>query len=56
VKPGNLPKKKRSFGTMDKAKPNKENVRGLNLAEVKSTTLQFTKLPLYAAQFKYNTA
>jgi hypothetical protein len=29
----------------DKKKPNIENIRGLNLAVVKLTTLQLTKLP-----------
>jgi hypothetical protein len=31
---------------LDKAKPNTENIRGLNLAAVKPTTVQVTKLPL----------
>jgi hypothetical protein len=30
----------------DKAKPDIENIRGLNLAVVKLTTFQATKLPL----------
>jgi hypothetical protein len=30
----------------DKAKPDKENTGGLNLAVVKLTTVQVTKLPL----------
>jgi hypothetical protein len=34
------------FAAQDKAKPDIENVRGLNLAAVKLTTVQITKLPL----------
>jgi hypothetical protein len=34
------------FATLDKAKPNRENIRGENLAAVKRTTVQVTKLPL----------
>jgi hypothetical protein len=34
------------FVAKDKAKPNKENIKGLNLAAVKLTTVQVTKLPL----------
>jgi hypothetical protein len=33
------------FAAQDKAKPDKENVRG-NLAAIKFTTVQVTKLPL----------
>jgi hypothetical protein len=31
---------------LDNAKPNTENIRGLNLAAVKRTTVQVTELPL----------
>jgi hypothetical protein len=34
------------FVVKDKAKPDTENIRGLNLAVVKLTTVQVTKLPL----------
>jgi hypothetical protein len=34
------------FALQDKVKPDTENVRGLNLAAVKLTTVQVTKLPL----------
>jgi hypothetical protein len=34
------------FAIEDKAKLDKENIRGLNLAVVKLTTVQVTKLPL----------
>jgi hypothetical protein len=34
------------FAAYDKAKPDIENLRGLNLAAVKLTTVQMTKLPL----------
>jgi hypothetical protein len=34
------------FATLDKAKPVTENTRGLNLAAVKHTTVQVTRLPL----------
>jgi hypothetical protein len=34
------------FTAPDKAKPDTENVRDLNLAAVKLTTIQVTKLPL----------
>jgi hypothetical protein len=34
------------FAVQDKAKPDIENIRGLNLAAVKLTTAQVTKLPL----------
>jgi hypothetical protein len=33
--------------SVDKAKPDIENTRGLNLAAVKFATVQVTKLPLY---------
>jgi hypothetical protein len=32
--------------TSEKAKPDTENIRGLNLAAVKSTTVQLTRQPL----------
>jgi hypothetical protein len=32
--------------TMDKAKPDTRNIRGLNLAEVRHMTVQVTRLPL----------
>jgi hypothetical protein len=35
------------FATSEKAKPDTENIRGLNLAAVKRTTVQVTRLPLY---------
>jgi hypothetical protein len=34
------------FAAKDKAKPDIENIRGLNLAVVKLTIVQVTKLPL----------
>jgi hypothetical protein len=34
------------FATLDKAKPDTGNIRGLNLAAVKRTTVQVTRLPL----------
>jgi hypothetical protein len=34
------------FAPVDKAKPVTENIRGLNLAAVKHTTVQVTRLPL----------
>jgi hypothetical protein len=34
------------FMVQDKAKPDIENIRGLNLAEVKLMAIQMTKLPL----------
>jgi hypothetical protein len=34
------------FATMDKANPNTGNIRGLNFAAVKDTTVQVTRLPL----------
>jgi hypothetical protein len=33
---------------LDKAKPGTESTRGLNLAAVRHTTVQMTRLPLYA--------
>jgi hypothetical protein len=33
------------FAILDKAKPNTENIRGLNLAAVKCTTVQAPELP-----------
>jgi hypothetical protein len=35
------------FVAYDMAKPDTENIRGLNLAAVNLTTVQVTKLPLY---------
>jgi hypothetical protein len=35
------------FATEDNAKPNIDNISGLNLAEVKLTSVHVTKLPLY---------
>jgi hypothetical protein len=35
------------FAVSDKAKPDMENIRGLNLAAVKLKTIQVTRLPLY---------
>jgi hypothetical protein len=34
------------FAPLDKAKPVTENIGGLNLAAVKHTTVQVTRLPL----------
>jgi predicted Zn-dependent protease len=34
------------FSTLDKMKPDKENVIGLNLAVIRITTVQVTRLPL----------
>jgi hypothetical protein len=34
------------FVVQDKAKPDTANIKGLNLAVVKLTTVQMTKLPL----------
>jgi hypothetical protein len=34
------------FAVLDKAKPDIENIRGLNLAVVKLATVQVTRLPL----------
>jgi hypothetical protein len=39
--------RKQMFAVYDKAKPDTENIRGLNLAVVSLTTVQVTKLPLY---------
>jgi hypothetical protein len=33
------------FVTMDKARPDTENIRGLNLAAVMCTTVQVSRLP-----------
>jgi hypothetical protein len=38
--------RKNTFTVQDKAKPDTENIRGLNLAEVKPTTVQVTRVPL----------
>jgi hypothetical protein len=38
--------KMQMFATMDKANPDTGNIRGLNLAAVKHTTVQVTRLPL----------
>jgi hypothetical protein len=38
--------KMKMFATLDKANPNTGNIRGLNLAAVKHTTLQVTRLLL----------
>jgi hypothetical protein len=35
----------RMFAILDKAKPDIESTRGLNLAAVKHTTVQVTRLP-----------
>jgi hypothetical protein len=34
------------FAILDKAKPNIENIRGLNLAALRHTTVEVTRLPL----------
>jgi hypothetical protein len=34
------------FATLDKANPDKGNIRGLNLAAVKHTTVQVSRLPM----------
>jgi hypothetical protein len=39
-------KKMKMFTTMDKAKPDTENIRGLNLAAVMCMTVQVTRLSL----------
>jgi hypothetical protein len=36
----------KSFATREKAKPDIENIKGLNLAAVRFTTAQATELPL----------
>jgi hypothetical protein len=38
--------KMQMFATLDKANPDTGNIRGLNLAAVKHTNVQVTKLPL----------
>jgi hypothetical protein len=38
--------KMQMFATMGKVKPDTGNIRGLNLAAVKYTTVQVTRLPL----------
>jgi hypothetical protein len=38
--------KMQMLATLDKAKPDTGNIRGLNLAAVKHTTVQVTTLPL----------
>jgi hypothetical protein len=38
--------KMQMFTTLDEANPDTGNIRGLNLAAVKHTTLQLTRLPL----------
>jgi hypothetical protein len=35
------------FAILDKAKPDVENIRGLNLAAVRYTTVHVTRLPLW---------
>jgi hypothetical protein len=40
------PREMNTFEVLDKAKPDIENIRGLNLAVVKLTSVQVTKLPL----------
>jgi hypothetical protein len=35
------------FATLDRTKPNTRNIRGLNRAAVKRTTVQVSRLPLY---------
>jgi hypothetical protein len=40
------PKESKMFAPLDKAKPVTENIRGLNLAAVKHTTVQVTRLTL----------
>jgi hypothetical protein len=39
--------KMKMFATLDKARPDTENIRGLNLAAVMCTTVQVSRLPLY---------
>jgi hypothetical protein len=34
------------FAVQDKAKPDTENIKGLNLVVIKLSTVQMTKLPL----------
>jgi hypothetical protein len=38
------------FATLDKANPDTGNIRGLNLAAVKHTTVQVSRLPLWQEQ------
>jgi hypothetical protein len=38
--------KMQMFAILDEAQPDTENIRGLNLATVKRTTVQVTKMPL----------
>jgi hypothetical protein len=38
--------KMQMFATLDKANPDTGNIRGINLAAVKHTTVQVTRLPL----------
>jgi hypothetical protein len=40
------------FASLDKANPDTGNVRGLNLAAVKHTTVQVTGLPLYQERLR----
>jgi hypothetical protein len=40
------------YATSDKGKSDTENIRGLNLAVVKHTTIQVTRLPLYRELLK----
>jgi hypothetical protein len=35
----------RMFATLDKAKPDTENIRGVNLAEVTCMTVQVSRVP-----------
>jgi hypothetical protein len=37
--------KMKMFATLDKAKPDTENIRGLNLAAAMCTTVQVSRLP-----------
>jgi hypothetical protein len=39
--------KMKMFATLDKARPDIENIRGLNLAAVICTTVQASRLPWY---------
>jgi hypothetical protein len=38
--------KLQTFAVLDKAKPDTEDIKGLNLKMVKYTTIQVTRLPL----------
>jgi hypothetical protein len=40
------------FTILDKAKPDTENIRGLNLVVAKPMTVQVTKLPVYCKLLK----